>query len=379
MKKIINTIVFCCVFLFVNAQFPVGHTTIVFNDASRDRNISCELYYPATTSGEDVVVAEGNFPVLIFGHGFAMNFNNYSSLRAAIIPQGYVLAFVATVGGFAPDHEQVGMDYAFVAGEMLAENTNTQSLFFGKLNNRTGMMGHSMGGGCSWLAASGNPDIDCLIGLAPAETTTSAISAASGVTAPVLVFSGSSDGVTPPADNHIPIFENSQSECKVFVNIAEGSHCGYADNQTLCDFGELTFNGLSRESQQAAVFPIILYWLNYHLRDEVSQFNEMLIFDEQNNDIEASVECVLNTTERSFGDEMLVYPNPVSDVLCYLADSRDGLYQSYSIEDLQGKTISTGTCNKNNGVISTRALSTGVYFVRFYSGNQSSVRRFVKI
>ena len=54
----------------VSQSFNIGHTSIVFHDDIRNRDINTEIYYPADNSGENEPVSIGNFPVLVFGHGF---------------------------------------------------------------------------------------------------------------------------------------------------------------------------------------------------------------------------------------------------------------------------------------------------------------------
>mgnify|MGYP001050815746 FL=1 len=84
---------------------------------------------------------------------------------------------------------------------MQNETQDSTSLFFNSLAPKTGLIGHSMVGGASFLAAENNSNIHALINFAAAETTPSAISAARGITVPSLIFSGDDDCVAPPI-NH---------------------------------------------------------------------------------------------------------------------------------------------------------------------------------
>jgi hypothetical protein len=53
--------------------FLIGHKQQAFIDASRsNRTIDTEIYYPANTAGDNVPMANGTFPTLVFGHGFVM-------------------------------------------------------------------------------------------------------------------------------------------------------------------------------------------------------------------------------------------------------------------------------------------------------------------
>ena len=42
-----------------------------FYDADRDRDVTCDLHYPAATAGDDVPVNDGAFPVIVIGCGEA--------------------------------------------------------------------------------------------------------------------------------------------------------------------------------------------------------------------------------------------------------------------------------------------------------------------
>ncbi|HLP54318.1 MAG TPA: T9SS type A sorting domain-containing protein [Fluviicola sp.] len=262
-------------------QFSVGSTTLTFNDPARTggfgsgggsgRQIQCEIYYPAVSAGVDAPVASGTFPVIVFGHGFFMAWDAYENIWDHYAPLGYILVFPRTEGNASPSHEDFGKDLVIVAEKMEALAANSNSTFFNKWNGKTGVMGHSMGGGSTFLAA-GDPtsSFDAVVGMAPAETDPSAISAAANVSAPTLVFSGSEDGVTPPADHHSPIYNAvPASVCKQFVSITGGAHCYFANSNWACDFGESTSGGsisVQRAEQQDIVFDLLDPWLSFYLK-----------------------------------------------------------------------------------------------------------------
>ena len=55
------------------SQHQVGHFNTTYQDPSRgNRNIETEVYYPATTAGDNTPMTPGQFPVIVFGHGFVM-------------------------------------------------------------------------------------------------------------------------------------------------------------------------------------------------------------------------------------------------------------------------------------------------------------------
>ncbi len=279
------------------AQFEVGSTTITFNDPSRSggfgsgggpgRQIQTEIYYPATTAGSNVAVAEGQFPVITFGHGFLMAWDAYSNLWQEFASRGYIMAFPRTEGGILPNHQNFALDLVVVNEKMLALNDNSGSLFFGHVSELSALMGHSMGGGCAVVAASNNPNVATLVGLAPAETNVSAIGAATNVVVPAVILSGSSDGVTPPSEHHIPIYNNIAADCKHFVSITGGAHCYYNNSNFNCDFGEATAsNGISitRAEQQQITYDYLNAWLDAVLKgacEGLESFETLVETDER--------------------------------------------------------------------------------------------------
>lgn len=270
-----------CLSPFLVAQnLSVGHTTLTFNDPTRTggfgsgagpgRQIQTEIYYPAATAGENVAVANGQFPLIVFGHGFAMNWDAYSNIWNQLVPLGYIMAFPRTESGLfpSPSHNDFGLDIALVAQKMSEQAQLSTSLFYGNLTEYTCAMGHSMGGGAAVLAASQGAIFDCYVGLAPAETNPSAIAAATNLQIPSLILSGSNDGVTPPSQHHLPIYNAIPHECKGFANLIGGGHCYFANANFNCDFGESTTStgiSLSRIEQQSLAYQQLVSWLSYFL------------------------------------------------------------------------------------------------------------------
>ena len=211
--------------------FQIGHTTINFTDPTRNnRVIASEVYYPSDTIGDNVpmTTTNGVFPVLSFGHGFVMTWDAYQNFWNALVPNGYILVFPKTEGAFSPSHLDFGKDLAFVLDQMNVLNANPTSLFYNRVSSMNAVMGHSMGGGASFLAAQLNSSIKTIVNFAPAETNPSAINAAASITIPSLIFSGINDCVTPPNTNQIPMYNSLTSSCKTLISIIGGSHCQMA-------------------------------------------------------------------------------------------------------------------------------------------------------
>jgi hypothetical protein len=242
------------------AKAQVGTLDWVLVDESRSgREIPCEVHYPALEDGAGAIPAPGPFPTVVFGHGFVMAGGDYLTWIEGMVAASYVVITVETETGFAPSHLDFGLDLAFVANAASSDVVDLE----GTMDDRVAIGGHSMGGGAAWIAAAESSEADVVFGFAPAETNPSAIGAANDVVIPALIISGSSDGITPPASQHQPIFDATSSECKSWVNLVEGSHCGFANSGSLCDFGEPGFSGMTRARQQEITLQVMTAWLDH--------------------------------------------------------------------------------------------------------------------
>jgi len=285
----------------------VEQITSALTDTSRaDRVIGLDIRVPSEPAQE--------LPWVVLGHGFFMPTTDYDDLATALATAGYAVLMVETETGFAPSHADFGMDLAYVVTHASSDVGELE----GVLSDRVALMGHSMGGGAAWLAASQVGDaVDALIGLAPAETTPSAIAAGSNVVAPTLVISGSSDVVTPPIDHHEPLYDaTSNANCRAWVNLVDGGHCGFADDGTLCDLGEITFAGMSRPEQQAHTLACVTLWLEIHLQGEDASLSLLEAYVEGEADVELDLACTTQGTGLLSGPRsVLVGPNPAADVV----------------------------------------------------------------
>ncbi|MFN5247222.1 MAG: hypothetical protein ACK5DB_07530, partial [Ignavibacteria bacterium] len=53
-----------CQSFALGSNYQIGHRQITFIDTTRaNRQIQCEIYYPATIAGDNVAIASGKFPV----------------------------------------------------------------------------------------------------------------------------------------------------------------------------------------------------------------------------------------------------------------------------------------------------------------------------
>jgi hypothetical protein len=315
-------LLFSMTVLHTSAQFSIGHLSHTFIDPNRNnRQILCEIYYPALTNGESTTAADGVFPVIVFGHGFVMGYDAYENLWNDFVPEGYIMAFATTEGGLAPSHQNFGLDLRFISENMNFLNTLEASALYNHIAPERAIAGHSMGGGATWLAASGSSSVNCIVGLAPAETNPSAVSAGASVTVPALVLSGSADAVTPPAQHHTPIYEGTASNCKSFVNIIEGSHCYFANSGSLCDFGEFNPGDMLRETQQAITYSYMMPFFEYYLKGLEAAFEEFITVINSSPETDFTTTCLFVGQTETESATWAVYPNPFRDVFVISGDS----------------------------------------------------------
>ena len=325
MKKFILAKIYLVVILIICSSnifaqtYNIGHISTDFYDNARNRNIATEIYYPSDTNGDNVPISIGNFPIIVFGHGFLMSWDSYDNFWNSLVPQGYILCFPTTEMGFAPNHQFFAEDLSFIASKMQMESLDNSSIFYNSVLPKTGILGHSMGGGASFLAAENNPNINTLINFAAAETNPSAISAASNITIPSLIFSGDDDCVAPPINHQNIMFDSLNSNCKTQINIINGGHCYFANENVLCSFGESSCNpslSILRAEQQSVTNDFLKIWLNYSLKSDQSSFTIFNDSLQSSNRITYSQYCnSMGIMDQNKLDEINIYPNPVIEIL----------------------------------------------------------------
>ena len=388
--KNIYLLFFGLLFSNLNAQlYQIGHTTITFIDASRNnRSIATEIYYPADNAGNNVPVTTSNtlqFPSLVFGHGFVMTWDAYTNFKDFLVPNGYIMAFPKTEGSLSPSHLEFGKDLAFVINQMNILGTQSTSIFYNRVSQMNAVMGHSMGGGASFLAVPLNTNIKTLVNFAPAETTPSAITAAASIAIPSLIFAGGNDCVTPASTNQLPMYTNLVSSCKTYIKIIGASHCQMANSNTFCNFGEVTCSPaptITRSVQHAKIFSYLLPWLDFQLKSNCAQgaaFDSQLISDATVNFQKNCIQCDLlknngfDTSEK----ELVLFPNPAGDFI-----SIKGISQKEStikITDVNSKVVCIQIISDGSTIDVSKFLS-GVYFYQIIDmeNNKMSKGKFVK-
>ena len=377
-RKTYLVIILLCVSSCLLAQtFNIGHTSMDFYDNARNRNITTEIYYPSDTNGDNVSISLGNFPVIVFGHGFLISWDSYDNYWTSFVPEGYILCFPTTEMGFTPSHQSFADDLIFLTSQMQIESQNSTSIFYNSILPKTGIMGHSMGGGASFLAAANNPNINTLINFAAAETNPSAISAARNINIPSLIFSGEDDCVTPPINHQNIMFDSLNSYCKTQINILNGGHCYFANENVLCSFGESSCNpalNITRNEQQNITNDFLKIWLNFSLKSNQNYFTIFNDSLQTSNRITYSQFCnstsIINPNK---ADEIIIYPNPTKSFIKIIVNKKSNVL----IYNSKGEKISENYINVGISELNISNFSKGIYYVNVINKKETSSKKMI--
>lgn len=375
MKEIKPFIIFFFVLISAFAQeYQVANFTRTFYDSDRSyRSIPTRIYYPTSNTN-----APETFPVIVLGHGFVMGYDAYENFYETLVPQGYIVVFVNTEGSVFANHDAYSQDLAYMVDRIVQENTNTASPLFGIIAEETALFGHSMGGGAAIVAAS-QTNVETLVTFAPAVLRIDTETPATQVTAESIVFSGSSDDVTPADENHIPLFNSLGSDCKYYISIIGGAHCYYANSNGFCDFGESFSTGnitVTRSEQQEIVFGFLLPWLDYKLKGVTA--SETAFLDELNTSTDVTFEndCTESISlgvMPSTSFDITVGPNPTNSILKISSKDQRAL-DKVELFDEYGKLRKTTSATE---VLDVSDLKPGVYILKGYAGSKKVVKKVI--
>ncbi|TCP24711.1 putative secreted protein (Por secretion system target) [Tenacibaculum skagerrakense] len=377
MKKITLSFIFSMFFVlsFFAQEYEIESFTKTFTDSNRrNRRVTAKIYYPKQLS-----TTTENYPVIVFGHGFVMNYDAYENFFDTLVSKGYIVAFVTTEGSVFANHKAYSEDLAFMINEVRNEANNSSSPIFNLVGNTNALLGHSMGGGAAIVAAS-MVDVNTLVTFAPAKLRFNTITPATQVTEEALVFSGSADGVTKPNENHIPLYNSLGSNCKYFISITGGAHCYYAMPNGYCDFGERFSSrdvSVTRSEQQEIMFTYVIPWLDYKLKNNGASYQ--LFKDTLNNDSNVTYENGCNNEfnlsteklpESSFSVQ--VGPNPTKSFV-NINTSDEYEVEKVEVYNQYGKLF----LDSKSKQVDLSSLQRGIYLIKVYSKGKTITKKIV--
>ena len=223
-----------------DSGLTVKSVTKTYRDAARaNRSVGVTVHYPTASSTSTAIVTGCGFPVVSFGHGFTIGNNAYAYLPNRLVPSGYVVVMPSTEGGLSPNHANFGKDLAFVL-----DAVRSDPIFAGALGTRSAIGGHSMGGGAAFLGTVGSR-ANALFALAPAETNPKASVAATSISIPTMVVTGTRDCVAPYAQHAgLMLAALATPDASTYdAPITGGNHCQFTTGSSTCSFGQSTCGG----------------------------------------------------------------------------------------------------------------------------------------
>lgn len=380
MKKNLFFLLVCISIKSIAQTFPVGHMSINFKDASRTggysisggiaisgtgRNIGTEVYYPATSAGNNTAVAAGQFPIVVFGHGFAMTYDNYDNIYNRLAALGYIVLLPRTEGSIfpTPNHADFGADLKLLATQGLLLNSATTptalATFNGKVLQKSAIGGHSMGAGCSYIAAQNNSTLTCLFNFAAATSNTTGVSSVAGanlVTVPTLVISGEKDNVADSSvqNSH---YNPTASNIKFHSIIKDVTHCDFGNGMSAtCTIGQAACN---TPSCNAIYFNRYMSYLEpflaNQLKNDCSAGNTFMSLiqnpssDRVGRKITGSIACTsTGIINQSLVNKISVFPNPTNEKINIAYDTEIASAVVFELYDISGRLILKSTTNSEN-------------------------------
>ena len=412
MKKLILLITTCFTLTSQAQSFPVGHMSINFKDASRTggysisggiamtgtgRNIGTEVYYPATAAGNNVAVANGQFPVVVFGHGFAMTWDSYDNIYNRLASLGYIVLLPRTESSIfpTPNHADFAADLKLLATQgLLLNSTSTPTAlatFNGKVLQKSAIGGHSMGAGCSYIAAQNNSTMTCLFNLAAATSNTAGISSVAGaslVTVPTLVISGEKDNVadTTVQNSH---FNPTASAIKFHSIIKDVTHCDFGNGQsTTCTIGQAACSGTGCNATLFARYmSYVEPFLANQLKNDCVAGNTFMTLilnpsaDRVGRKVVGNIACaVTGMQEQSFANNLTIFPNPTDGKLTISFANEIKSPISFELYDISGRLIlsTTESTNVSKKELDIESIDNGSYILYVRQNELKSAYKIIK-
>lgn len=421
MKKITTLLFALIITASAFAQFPVGRMTINFKDASRTggsaggatvtvpnggtgRSVGANLFYPSIISGTNTAVANGQFPVVVIGHGFVMAASDYTNVANRLASLGYIVALARTENEGpipipAPNHVEFANDLKYLAGAVQTLNTTTitsLTSFNGKVTNKSALSGHSMGAGCSYIGAQNNTTITCLFNFAAAySNTASATNSSNGganlVTVPSLVISGQLDNV---ADTLVQnAHYNATASAKKFQVIIKGvAHCDFGNGTSgTCTIGQPACSGagcnaILFERYMTYVEPFLANQLKNDCA-EGNRFMDSLNSNSSNRvgrKITGTLACTtVLETELDNIAYLAIYPNPSQSIVNIDMNLVKNMDTKISITNQLGQIvfseIKSSESQQLKMPINCENWNSGIYFITINAGEKSVIQKFIKL
>lgn len=373
-----------------SGSYFAGFQNITLIDSSRsNRQIPSIVYYPALSEGNNAPIDNSVKHALVsFGHGFTINPNIYIHLYRHLASWGYVVIAPSTETSLLPSHQNFALDLAFVLRDMKRKSRIISDFFYNAIDTlNTGVFGHSMGGGCSFLAGFYDPSIKAVSSLAAANTNPSSITAISQIFRPVQLLSGQRDSIASYWSAQMPHYNNA-NPFKQIINIKGGNHSQF---HLLPAADDLVDNPatISRPEQQKLTRRYVTAFFNLFLKNDTS-YKSFLYGNYAVADtgiiMTYQLPVVSNRTDYQKLNkgtyEIYNYPNPFNPQTEIYYSLTEPSFVKLKIYDINGKEISmpVNSYQKNGSYkikFDASGLPSGVYFYSISSNAFKSTGKMV--
>ncbi|MBN1633034.1 MAG: T9SS type A sorting domain-containing protein [Ignavibacteria bacterium] len=371
----------------------VGNQTITFIDSSRsDRSIQSLVYYPAISEGIGTAInlSGGKYPIISFGHGFTINPNVYIHLYRHLASWGYIVIAPATETSFFPSHIEFARDLAFVLRDMKRKSKLPADFFFNSVDTvQTGIFGHSMGGGCSFLAGSLDTTVKAISSLAAAITNPSSITAIQQIQRPVQLLSGQRDSIASYWTHQLPHY-NAANPFKQILNIKGGNHSYFHLLPALDDLVDNPAT-ITRNEQQKLTRRYITSFFNVFLKNDTNYRNYLFGSIAQSDTsiiMQYQLPFVTGLKEKIFKSYYFElkqnYPNPFNPVTTIAFSIPKSSFIKIIIYNILGKEITKIVNQKmeaGNYLTEWNASEypSGVYFYRLETSDFTDTKRMILV
>jgi predicted dienelactone hydrolase len=214
-------------------SLAIGVTTVDVVDASRNRTLVTEVWYPARTPGRDARMRGGRRPLVLVVHGHCGSRTNYTYLTTHLASRGYLVAapdlprFCATRDGV--DVADPPQDLVFLHA-LLHDRTGSLAAIARHVRGRTtGLVGHSLGGAAALQAARAESAFGAVVALAPVAGRDAGLAFAGLRPARAVLAMGGSADTTISFDVLTKPFFDALPPPAFLVRITGGTHSGFTD------------------------------------------------------------------------------------------------------------------------------------------------------
>jgi dienelactone hydrolase len=192
---------------------PFTYTTTTVSSSSASGYGGGTIYHPTNVTGP--------FAAIAISPGYTGTQSTMSWYGPRLASHGFVVITIDTNSRYDQPSSRATQLMAALRQLTTFSNTSSHPIYRKVDPNRLGVMGHSMGGGGSLIAADNNPQLKAAIPLAPWNSSTNF----SGVSVPTLIVACESDTVASVSSHASPFYNSiPNSTKKAYLEMNNGDH-----------------------------------------------------------------------------------------------------------------------------------------------------------